>query len=64
MDGDNLKKALYSKKFWAMIVGLIFVFVGPRAGIDADTLTKSVAVLASYLLGQGLSDAGKSLRTM
>ena len=58
-DKDNLTKMLYSKKFWAALVGLFVDLVGDRAGVDADALTKAVWVIVSYVLGQGLADFGK-----
>jgi len=38
------------------MVALLLVFFGERAGVTGDTLTNAVAVLVSYILGQGLAD--------
>ncbi len=57
---ENLGKVLTSKKFYAMVVGLIVVFFGDRAGLDADQLASAVYVVISYIVGQGLSDSNKA----
>jgi len=57
---SNLKLALTSKKFWAAIVGLLFLFLGPRAGMDQATVTQAVQVIMAYVLGQGLADIRKA----
>jgi hypothetical protein len=56
---DKLKKTLTSRKFWAAVVALLFVFIGPRANVDATALTQAVTVLVSYIVGQGLADIRK-----
>lgn len=53
---DKVKKTLTSRKFWAAMIALLFVFVGERAGISAESLTQAVTVLVSYIVGQGLAD--------
>lgn len=53
---DNLKKALTSKKFYAALIALLFVFLGERAGLSLEEVTKAVQVCMAYLLGQGLAD--------
>jgi len=47
---------LKSRKFWALVVGLVVVFLGDRAGVDLPTLTAAVAVVVSYILGTALED--------
>ena len=54
---DNLKKALTSKKFYAALVALIFLFVGERAGLTIEQVSNAVYVIMAYILGQGLADA-------
>ena len=47
---------LKSRKFWALVVGLVIVFFGDRAGVDLPTLTAAVVVVVSYILGTALED--------
>jgi hypothetical protein len=56
---DKLKQTLLSRKFWAAVVALLFVFAGPRAGVDSAALSQAVTVLISYIVGQGLADIRK-----
>jgi uncharacterized membrane protein YqaE (UPF0057 family) len=47
---------LKSRKFWAAVIGLMFVFLGDRAGVQADTLLNSVIVVVGYILGTAVED--------
>lgn len=53
---DKLLTLLKSRKFWAAVVGLVFLFVGSRAGIDLETLIGAVVVIVAYILGVALED--------
>jgi len=53
---DKLLALLKSRKFWAAVVGLVFLFVGSRAGIDLETLIGAVVVIVAYILGVALED--------
>jgi len=53
---SKVGEVVTSRKFWAAMVALLLVFFGERAGVTGDTLTNAVAVLVSYILGQGLAD--------
>ena len=57
---DVLKSLLSSKKFLATLVGIIVTLVA-KIGWDVpeETVTKLVGLLASYVVGQGIADAGK-----
>jgi len=57
---EVLKELLKSKKFIAMLVGVLTVLLG-KVGLDLDeeTLTKIVGLVAAYVLGQGIADHGK-----
>jgi hypothetical protein len=51
---------LKSKKFQASIVGVIVVVMSSFiSGVDEAELTKIVALIISYVIGQGLADFGK-----
>jgi len=56
MDNKFLK-LLQSRKFWAAVVALLFVFLGGRAGIDQEQLVLAVGTLIAYVLGVGLEDS-------
>jgi len=53
---DKLLALLKSRKFWAAVVGLVFLFVGTRAGVDLETLIGAVVVIVGYILGTALED--------
>jgi uncharacterized membrane protein len=56
----NLKNAFTSKKFYAAVIALVFVFAGERAGLSAETVTEAIQVIMTYIIGQGLADIRKS----
>ena len=47
---------LKSRKFWATVVGIVFMIWGSRAGIDSEVLLGAVVTLMSYILGTALED--------
>jgi len=52
----KIGQLLKSRKFWAAVVGLVFVFFGGRADIPLDQLFAAVAVIVTYILGTALED--------
>lgn len=56
------KSLLGSKKFVAMLVGLLAVLL-TRIGLDEemskDVSLKVMAIVSAYLVGQGMADVGK-----
>ena len=59
----KLKQLIQSRKFWAAVVGLLISTVGERAGIDANSLTEGVVVCVAYILGTGLEDGLRAMKT-
>ena len=58
--GGVLKGLLASKKFVAMIVGLIVIIVGKLGlNLDPEAVTKVVGLIMAYIVGQGIADNGK-----
>jgi hypothetical protein len=53
---DKIKQLLGSRKFWAGLVGLAYVFFGARAGVDQETLIAAVVTIVAYILGTALED--------
>lgn len=53
---------LKSRKFWAALIGLIFVFFGARAGFQLDQVVQAVIVLVGYILGTALEDGLRGLK--
>jgi hypothetical protein len=45
---------LQSRKFWAAVIGLLFIFLGERAGMSQEALLNSVVVVVGYILGTAL----------
>ena len=51
-----------SRKFWAALAGLLMVFLRgllPDFPVEDDQLVYLVVVIASYILGTAIEDAGK-----
>ena len=56
---DKWKVLLSSRKFWATLVGLVFMViraVKPGFPLDGDQLAGILALLVSYILGTALED--------
>ena len=58
MDNKFLE-LLKSRKFWASAVALVFILLGPRAGIDQAQLNLAIGTLVAYVVGVGLEDSAK-----
>ncbi len=62
---DKLTRLLSSRKFWAAVVGLIMVVIkayAPNFPISEEQMTALVVLLASYILGTAVEDAGLARR--
>ena len=57
---SNLRKMLTSKKFWMSIAGVIAVVLSESAGVPENQTLMIAGIIIAYILGQGLSDSGKS----
>ncbi len=58
---DKLKQLLKSRKFWTALIAVGLVALRaykPDFPLSDDELTKIVLVLAAFILGVGLEDAG------
>lgn len=57
---ENITNKLYflirSRKFWASLVAIAFVLIGPRAGIDEPELIAAIGTIVAYILGTALED--------
>jgi hypothetical protein len=56
---DKLKLLLSSRKFWAALVGLVFMILKawrPDFPLDADQLAGIIVILVTYILGTALED--------
>ncbi len=56
---DKLKLLLSSRKFWAALMGLVFMILKawrPDFPLDADQLAGIIAILVTYILGTALED--------
>ncbi len=60
---EMLKGLAGSKKFAALVAGLLATLLVSKLGLPeeqaADLSTKLVALVASYMIGQGVADHGK-----
>jgi hypothetical protein len=53
---SKLHLLLRSRKFWATVVAVAFIVLGPRAGVDQQALTAAVITIVGYILGTALED--------
>lgn len=56
---QKLIDLLYSRKFWAALVGLVMVVIKaylPDFPFSEEQISALVTVLAAYILGTGLED--------
>jgi len=53
---DKLYYLLRSRKFWASLVGIAFILLGPRAGVQQTELTAGVVTIVAYIMGTALED--------
>lgn len=57
---NMLKTLLTSKKFMAMVSGLIVVLLAKlKFEVDPTTIAELVAMVVAFILGQGVADSGK-----
>jgi hypothetical protein len=54
----NVSEKLKSRKFWVAVVGGLILLVNKALGspIDEATATQLVALVGSYVIGQGIAD--------
>ncbi len=57
---DKLFLLLRSRKFWAAVIAIAFIVLGPRAGIEQHELTAAVVTIVGYILGTALEDGLRS----
>ena len=56
-----IKDLFASKKFLATLVGILSILIGKIGwNVPDETLTQVVALVASFVVGQGIADFGKS----
>ena len=49
---------LKSRKLWAAVIAAVITTVGGHLGLTPDQLTAINTVIAAYIVGQGIADAG------
>lgn len=62
---DKWRLLLSSRKFWATVVGLIFLIIktwSPNFPLDAEQIAGILALLVSYILGTALEDGLRGLK--
>lgn len=55
----NSMQILKSKKFLVGLGAALITYILNSFGVDPDVTTKIVGLAASYIVGQGIADAGK-----
>lgn len=53
----NLEK-FKSRKLWVAVISAALVALGEGIGLDANTVLLITGIASSYILGQGIADAG------
>ena len=56
---DMIKVLFSSKKFTAMIIGIIATFLSTRFNLHEEQVREIVALVIAYIIGQGVADMGK-----
>ena len=57
---DVIKSLFSSKKFVAMITGVVATLIGKIGwDVSTETINQVVALVGTYILGQGVADHGK-----
>ena len=56
---DIIKVLFSSKKFTAMIIGIIATFLSTRFNLPEEQVREIVALVIAYIIGQGVADMGK-----
>ena len=56
---DMIKVLFSSKKFTAMIIGIIATFLSTRFNLPEEQVREIVALVIAYIIGQGVADKGK-----
>ena len=54
-----IKVLFSSKKFTAMIIGIIATFLSTRFNLPEEQVREIVALVIAYIIGQGVADMGK-----
>ena len=49
-----MKSPLKSRRFWAALAGIAFVFFGARAGLTETQLTDAILLIITYIGGVSL----------
>ena len=49
---------LKSRKLWAAVTAAVITVIGGHLGLTPDQLTTITTVIAAYIIGQGVADAG------
>ena len=49
---------LKSRKLWAAVIAAVITTIGDHLGLTPDQLTAINTVIAAYIIGQGVADAG------
>ena len=58
---ERIPARLRSRKFWIATLALLLVTLGKQIGIELDPaqLDAVIKIVAAFVLGQGISEAGK-----
>lgn len=54
MQNSKLGELLRSRKFYAALIGMLFVFLGDRAGLGAEEVTNAVYLIVTFIVGTAL----------
>lgn len=53
---DKITSLLQSRRAWAVAAGILLVVLHQGLGIDEDTATKIVALVAAWVLGDSIKN--------
>lgn len=60
MNKNKLTALLKSRKFYAALIGLVFVFLGEDIGFDQEQITNAVYLLVTFIAAVAYEDGQRA----
>ena len=63
LSDKTMFEKLKSRKLWATVLGAALLSLGGQLGISQDLTEQLVQLIAAYIIGQGIADAGAARKS-